>query len=450
MRIRKFAGRAAVSAALGLSLLLSLPGLGATAAAADSTTQLPIASHEDVVVDGVHQHVFISDPVSGSVVVTGYDGQVVKQIEGEPGASGLALSADSETLYVALRTADAIAAIDTETLRETTRYPTGAGTEPRYPALAGGQLWFGYGGDTRGNIGSLDIASPNPSVALNRVGRLWYSAPMLASSSGAPGMLVAGEVGSSPTQLAVYDVSSGSAYQKAYTSPSGGNLGDLALTPDGKDLVVATGAPYYHQSYLTSDLSPSTRYSTGAYPNAVAITPDGSTLAAGLNAPYDPDVYFFEPGSDTQLKTYDFPSTSTNSTTLRSAGLAWAPDGSRLFALTETGDLSTLTLRVLDQRVESTLTLRAPESVPQGKKVTVSGTLSASVPFGDGTEVEVTRYDSAHPEEGLPLGSYSVAADGTFEFTDRADTADWVGYAVRYAGDARHTEDRAVVNIQVQ
>lgn len=446
MRIRKFTGRATVSAALGISLL----GLGSPASAADSNTQLPVSSHEDILVDGVHQRVFISDPASGSVVVTDYDGTVVKQIEGEPGASGLALSADSETLYVALRTADAISAIDTATLQETTRYPTGAGTAPRYPALAGGKVWFGYGEDGAGGIGFLDPSGTDPQVyAPIGGGRLWYSAPMLASSPGAPGMLVAGEVDSSPTQLAVYDVSSGDAYRKAYTSPSGGNLSDLTITPDGKDVVVASGAPYYHQSYLASDLSPSTRYTTGAYPNAVAVTPDGSTLAAGLNAAYDPDVYLFKPGVDTKLRNYDFPSTSLNSTTLQDAGLAWAPDSSRLFALTKTSDLSTLTLRVLDRRVESTLTLQAPESVRQGKKVTVSGTLSASVPFGDGTKVKVTRYDNAHPEEGLSLGSYSVAADGTFKFKDRADTAGWVGYVVRYAGDAKHTAASAAVNIQV-
>ncbi|MBC2906991.1 YncE family protein [Streptomyces cupreus] len=446
MHIRKFTGRAAVSAALGISLL----GFGPSASAADSSTQLPISSHEDIVVDGVHRHVFISDPASGSVVVTGYDGTVVKQIDGEPGASGLALSADSGTLYVALRTADAISAIDTATLQETARYSTGAGTAPQYPAIAGGKVWFGYGGEPWGGIGYVDLSGPDPVIhAPSGGGRTFASAPILASSPGNPGLLVAGDASVSPPVLAVYDVSTGDERQTAHTSISGGSVADLAVTPDGKDVVVASGAPYYHQSYSTSDLSPSNRYTTGAYPNAVAITPDGSTLAAGLYAPYDPDVYLFQPSVDTQLKNYDFPSTSTDTTTLQEAGLAWAPDGSRLFALTKTYGLSTLTLRVLDQRVESTLTLQAPESVRQGKKVTVSGTLSASAPFPAGTEVDVTRYDDAHPEQGVSLGSHSVADDGTFKFTDIADTAGWVGYGVHYAGDARHTEARALVNIRV-
>ncbi|MFB7572435.1 hypothetical protein [Streptomyces sp. NPDC056165] len=445
MHIRKFAGRAAVSAALGISLL----GFGPSASAADSSAQLPISSSEDIVVDGVHQHVFISDSASGSVVVTGYDGTVVQQIDSEPGASGLALSADSGTLYVALRTAAAISAIDTATLQETARYSTGAGTAPRYLAVAGGKVWFGYGEDA-GGIGYVDASGTDPVIyAPSGGGRTFYSAPMLASSPGNPGLLVAGDVSTSPTQLAVYDVSTGDARQTAYASISGGSVSDLAVTPDGKDVVVASGAPYYHQSYLTSDLSPSSRYTTGDYPNAVAITPDGSTLAAGLYAPYDPDVYLFKPGVDTQLKSYDFPSTSTNSTTLQDAGLAWAPDGSRLFALTKSYDLSTLTLRVLDQRVESTLTLQAPKSVRQGKKVTVSGTLSASVPFAADTKVDVTRYDDTHPEEGVSLGSYSVADNGTYKFTDLADTAGWVGYVVHYAGDAKHTEASDSVSIQV-
>ncbi|MEU9349986.1 hypothetical protein AB0D65_02950 [Streptomyces griseoloalbus] len=65
----------------------------------------------------------------------------MKQISGAAGARGVALSGDSGTLYVALRDAGAIAAVDTVTLRETARYDTGtgtgAGTYAGPPPLAG-------------------------------------------------------------------------------------------------------------------------------------------------------------------------------------------------------------------------------------------------------------------------------------------------------------------------
>ncbi|MDV6289036.1 hypothetical protein R2F25_18180 [Streptomyces sp. UP1A-1] len=99
VRTRHFVARAALSAAVGLSLL----GLRADPAAADTVSPLPIGSYRDMAVDAAHQQVFLSDPFGDSVLVTDWTGQVVKQIGGTDGAWGFALSADSGTLYVALR-----------------------------------------------------------------------------------------------------------------------------------------------------------------------------------------------------------------------------------------------------------------------------------------------------------------------------------------------------------
>ncbi|MER5359427.1 hypothetical protein [Streptomyces sp. NPDC002785] len=67
---------------------VSLFGVAAAPAVADSSTQLPVSSFGDIVVDGVHDRVFISDPGGGSIVVTDYDGTVVKHITAEDGATG--------------------------------------------------------------------------------------------------------------------------------------------------------------------------------------------------------------------------------------------------------------------------------------------------------------------------------------------------------------------------
>ncbi|MEU1160134.1 Ig-like domain repeat protein, partial [Streptomyces sp. NPDC005921] len=295
MRIRT------LPAATALAVLFSSAALAVTSAApalADSSTVLPVASTGDVVVDGVHQRVFISDPTSGKVVATDYSGTVVGTVDSLPGVRGLELSADSGTLYAAVEGADAIVAIDTATATEAHRYPTGDGSRPEYPALAGGKLWFGYRGSGSGNIGSLDLSGTDPVVALHQdTTRTWNDAPILGSSTGAPGTIVAGAPGQSPVELAVYDVSSGSATRTAYAWDPGSssNLSDLAVTPDGKDVVTASGAPYKHEVFKLSDLSEDGSYNTEPYPNAVDIAPNGA-VAAGTFSWYEPDVHIFEPG----------------------------------------------------------------------------------------------------------------------------------------------------------
>lgn len=128
-----------------------------------AATALAVTSTGDVVVDGVHQRVFISDPKSGKAVATDYSGTVVGTVESLPGVRGLELSAGSGTLYAAVEDADAIVAIDTATAIKAHRYPTGAGTQPGYPALAGGKLWFGYRNGDSANIGSLDLSGTTRS-----------------------------------------------------------------------------------------------------------------------------------------------------------------------------------------------------------------------------------------------------------------------------------------------
>ncbi|MGW9026600.1 hypothetical protein ACWGQ5_20895 [Streptomyces sp. NPDC055722] len=99
MRIRT------LPAATALAVLFSSAALAVGSAApalADSSTLLPVKSADDMVVDGVHQRVFISDPTSGKVVAPNYVGTVVGTVDSLPGANGLELSADSSTLYAAV------------------------------------------------------------------------------------------------------------------------------------------------------------------------------------------------------------------------------------------------------------------------------------------------------------------------------------------------------------
>ncbi|MEU9284542.1 hypothetical protein AB0D57_07360 [Streptomyces sp. NPDC048275] len=455
MHIRQFAERAALSAALGLSLL----GVGTTTAAADTSTSLPISSYRDIAVDATHQQVFLSDPFGSSVLVTDYTGQVVKQISGEAGAWGIALSSDSRTLYVALRDAGAIAAIDTATLQETARYDTGTGAGayagPTSLALAGGKIWFGYSTDIwHGALGSLDLSGPQPVVTRGQGLDTFRGAPRLAATPQEPDTLVAAESDGNNATLAVYDVSTGQADAQARRvdpGPDGcASLQDLALTPDAARIVVACSSPYYHQAFRTADLADDGRYTTDSYPNAVAIAPDG-TIAAGINGASSPDVHLFTQGNSTAYKTWDFPAPSPYATnTLQSAGLAWAPDGGRIFAVTKDSSASSLTLQVLNHpQVPTTVTVQAPASSPRNQDLTLTGKLEAPVGFGTGSTVDIWRIDDPLAGEGTLIGSADVAADGTFSYTDQPRAKGDVLYTVQYYGDARHAYAYGTVTVNI-
>lgn len=432
MRIHR---RTAVALAAALIGSLTLIGAGTgTATAEETSVALPSASFRDIVVDGVHDRVFVSDPTGGSIVVTDYAGVVVGQITAEEGAAGLVLSADSSKLYVALSTAGAIAEIDTATLTETGRYPTGADTSPQSLAMAGGKLWFGYTVGSSGGIGSLDVASPAPAATLVPSGRYWYYAPELASSPADPNVLVAGEEGVSPATLAVYDTAAGGLQKRAergFTSaPSISYLNDFAVTADGQNIVVAANNPSDHQVVRLSDLSSNGSYSSWQFPNAVAVATDG-TVATGAEGDF---VKTYRPGA-TWPSLHEYVVND-----LQRDGLAWAPDENRLFAITGFSYGSAPTLHVLPDagKLDTTLTFEAPATSRKGRDLTVTGWLSAAESFPAGTTVEVTRTDTEHPT-GTPVGTFPIStATGEFTFTERPREAGDITYTATYKGDGQH------------
>ncbi|MET7441456.1 Ig-like domain repeat protein [Streptomyces sp. NPDC005496] len=442
MRIRT------LTTATTLAVLFSSVVLTATPADADTTASLPVERTADIVVDGVHQRVFVSDPSNGKIVVTDYTGNVVRQLTDLPGVVGLELSADSGTLYAAVRDADVIAAFDTAAVVETARYPVG--DNPLSVALAGGRLWFGYGGPGEGNIGSVDLSGQQPVVTLAQEGRVWYLAPMLDAAPGSS-TVVAAAIGGSPVSLASYDVSSGTPTRTVFTNGTGGNLGDLQVTPDGRHVVVASGAPYHHQVLRTSDLTEDGSYTSDSSPNAIAIAPDGA-VAAGVSGPYEPDVYIYEPGATKSIREYDFPDTDptvTGKDELAAAGLAWAPDGSRLFAITSNFS-GTYSLRVLEAPTTpaTSITVDAPATATRAKQLTVKGKVSSRVALPVGIKLTANRTDLESPS-GKALATVTVKADGTYSFVDTPPAGGKVTYTLTYAGDAGHASGTGSDTVEV-
>ncbi|WP_416901070.1 hypothetical protein [Micromonospora echinospora] len=305
-----------------------------TAASAVTTQQavpLPSTTAADVVSAG--NRVFVSGGrLSDQIVVAAANGDVLTTVSGLPGPTDLLLSADRQTLYVALPTANAIAALNTGTLTEFARYDTGAGECPKSLALTGRYLWFGYGCDQwGGNIGRIDLGRQPAVVTTGVVSHDYYDAPVLTAATQNRAVLLVGQPSLSPASAHVYAIGAGGVLTLQHGnewSVLGSNLLDIALDPTGATVYTAAGAPYVVQAFPASAIStPSTTFATGPYPNAVELSRDGTRVAAGANAAYDPDVFVFTPDGTEQVR-YEL------GAELVAGALAWSPNGARLYAVT--------------------------------------------------------------------------------------------------------------------
>ncbi|MFG2653238.1 YncE family protein [Streptomyces sp. NPDC048436] len=442
-----------ISTATALAVLFSSAALvaaGAGPAAADSAQILGVKSAADVLVDGAHQRVYVSDPVDGKIVVTDYTGAVKATLDGLPDVDGLALSPDSGQVYAAVAGLNRIVAVDTSSYAQSASYKLDGAEKPRTLAMASGKLWFGYRPDAEGNIGSLDLSSDEPVVALGQDGDAsFYAAPELGSDPDS-GVLVAGEKETSNDSLTVYDVSGPKPELRVSKSVEGGFFDDIAVSPDGTQIVTASGAPYYHPVYSTEDLSPVGRYNSGSYGAAVDIAPDG-TVAAGTFSWYGPDVHIYQQGKWSKVREYEFPNTGGGSggDTLAEGGLAWAPDGSRLFAVSGNGQ-GVFSLRVLTEPGKSLpeLTVTAPEKATRAKSLTVTGKITDTAPLPAGTELAVTRTDIESPD-GRKLPTVKTGADGSFSLDDTPPAGGKVTYKVAYAGDGARAAASASDTVEV-
>lgn len=312
---------------------------------------LGFTSFGDIVADPAHGHVFVSGgPGTKRVVVTDLAGNVQQKLRSMPGADGMVLSRDGSTLYVALADGDGIRQIDTSTLAGS-KVSTGASTCPRDLAVTAGLVWFSYSCDSaNGALGALDPGAGTVHLGLATG---FPGTPMLAASPGLDGVLITGVPGGSPATITRDDVTGGATPTATATTSTqpGSNLRDLAMTPDGTQVVVASESLGYHQVFKASDLSAAGTYQTSSSPNAVAIAADGR-VAAGVDGVSSKDVWLFEPGVTSPTKKWDFGSSDP----LQPRGLAFA--GGVIYAVT--GDHtpgSPTYLHVLSTKPDAPLTV---------------------------------------------------------------------------------------------
>ncbi|MER7924239.1 hypothetical protein ABTY96_14115 [Streptomyces sp. NPDC096057] len=427
MRLKQVSLTAAISVVAGLAT--ATVGLTGTAARADSTAALPLSHYAHMLVDSAHQHLFFSQGAgSTGILVTDLAGDPVTTLTGEQGATGLALTPDGATLYAALTDGDAVAAIDTATLTESARYAIGTGSGPVSVAVAGGKLWYGYTADGGGGIGSVDpaaaapVATPQPGMAS------WGRAPLLATGGG---VLAAEEPQQSLSHVATFDVSSGTATVKANTTVYGGTATGFQVTGDGTEVLLAAPQQPALRAFRTSDLlsaAPAV-YNTGggnSAPGALALDTDG-TIAVSGSVGADGQVYLYA-GSTAAEHHYVFPSR-----TLAPDGLAWAGDGTTLYAVARDPSSGAYLLHVLGDAklTDSRVWLTASQRAVPTQQFTIAGSLTTDGFLPTGAKLHVTR-------DGAELPDAVVGADGTFSVSDTRPEAGAYTYTVSYDGDATH------------
>ncbi|HEX7303674.1 hypothetical protein [Lentzea sp.] len=300
--------------------LIAATALPAVAEPPQHTVDLALTSFSDIAVDPTLGHVFVSSKLDNAVAVTDLSGNAVAKLSNLPGATGLALSPDGGTVFVALSQFGAIAAVDTLTLTERTRYPVGE-VCPSDLAITSNRLYFSYGCTTWGaGIGrvGLDGTGARTGLAFGH-----YSPRQLATSPARPGLLAAGQPSLSPSDLRVLREEGDGLVLQA-SRDAGSNLADVEFSKDGSQVHVAGGAPYQIQSYTSDTLAVRGSYNTGPYPVAVATSADSGALAAGVNS--DTSVRIYPAGSLDQSRAYEVPH-------LHQASLAWGPGGRWLYAV---------------------------------------------------------------------------------------------------------------------
>ncbi|MEU8816148.1 hypothetical protein [Actinoplanes sp. NPDC048796] len=393
--------RAALTAVTVLGTAAAAVAVGTLDASASTElgggALLPVSIVSDVAVDTTRQRLLISDQNTGQLVRTTYAGKVETTKTALPGVDGLALSADSGTLYAAVAEAHAIVALNSETLAETGRYELGATVYPRTLALAGGRVWFGYDGSADngyvGNFGSFDVAGGSVAFHDATAERTaFHDAPKLLTAPGAPGTLVVADVSNNAVTggaVAVYDVSGAKERLTANSSSSATFVRDAAVTADGASLIgFGVGCPIWRAPVASPYARVAGYDNTICTPSSIDVNTDGRIAIGYNNSDGTTDVALYPAGSETADQEFQLPNTAPENKPVpdQTGKVVWEPGGKRVFTFGYNYKAE-WRLWVLDGPEQTVPTTAPPPVVRVRPSLTLSpaGTVSAY-----GTTVTVT------------------------------------------------------------
>lgn len=445
----------------------------AAQAADDDVAKLPISSFSTMLVDSVHERVYVSDDTrsrttASAVLVYNFQGQRVTSLPSAAGAvAGMALSDDGTRLYVSEM--GRIAAYDTETYARSTYSGTPYyGECGRSIAYSGGRVWYGEIDYTTQCDDRTSYLYGTTTGSYAYTGWSGAGRFQFATTPRTPNLLVTGQTwtaaGPDP-YLTTFDSSGHTLVrgpQRRFADATGAGalkLKDLALTPDGSRLAVADAA-YGTRLLNTADLSdapaPYQPLPEGASASAVAFSPDGTTVARGAAATgstADLLIQKADPADGTAALEFAFES-DLDGNRIAPHGLGWSADGSRLFAVTSNVSGSAYWLHVIqppaaqhDSRFTGSLST-TPGRAVAGEPLGIRGRLELDGPApAEPVRVTAVRHDASGDRK---LGAAEVDADGTFTVLDVPSLVGEATYTLSFTGDVTHRPaDDATLTVPV-
>jgi sugar lactone lactonase YvrE len=411
-----------------LTGLIGMSALTAGTANAAPTTAVPKLTglHQVIASSG---YVFYSEgvdsinllglpPSTGSgLIVTDTAGHYVTTVDSGDGVEGIALSPDGTTLYAALAVKSAVAAIDIATITSATPtqvlYPLSSGFVPYGVVAQSGQVWVSYnpgtGGAGSSTIGSIDPAAA-PATAFQPLAgsAAFYSAPELAADPANNGIIVGAQQDISDAQGTVVNTATTPATTVANGSIGGfsqcGFIGQIAVRAGGAAYVTC-GAQVFSTASSDGTLS-TTAEGHYALGGNILATDAAGAVATGYGSTVG--VYL---ASGKLANKFSFTNQSVY-------GLAFAPDGSSLYVVTQ-GGTGVFSLNVIEQPSlpQSVLSLSIPATSPITQSVTLSGKLAfpgGKVPL-TGTAVTIKR-------TGTSAATFTAktTSTGTFAVADHS------------------------------
>jgi YVTN family beta-propeller protein len=415
-------------------------------------------------VDTAHGHIFFSQGSASenSILVTSLTGQTMTSITGQDGVMGIALSADGSTLYAALSASDEVSAISTATLQQTATYSLPSGDAPQSVAVQSGKVWVSYTTSTpqTAAIGDIDLTASTPAFEAQSTMGGWSEAPELAADPSNSGVLLALAIDAyvSTASIATYNTTADPATaltQSGWPSDDCGNTGSLAVVPGGADYMLTCSSQYQAAGvFSATDGSQQATYAANYFPDAVALDSSGD-VAVGTEATNNggipgPDLYIYRSGGSTALNAVNVNIPYNGQ--LVQGGLAWAPDGSELFAVIAANNTGTPVYSlqtVSDPTItRSSLTLNGPSTAYITHAVTLTGSLSLTAgTMPAGTQITVTRSQAG--STATKAFTVSTSSGGSFQLTDTPPAAGDYKYRAAFAGTTAITPATATQAVNV-
>jgi hypothetical protein len=410
-----------------LRLLVALaPAVLATlllAGGASGNVNPALTGFSHMVVDAAHGHVFVTGAASdSSIAVINTNGDTATKINNETGAGGMAIVGD--TLYVARCAAGVIDEIDIPTLTRTGTFAASVGGNCDL-AYAGGRLWYSNAPDAQdGALMSVSLDSSHTEINSG----LGFYGMIFATSPADPNWLVIGEAGLSSPPVVLEDVSDPSNVTQLGVTSDFANIRDLAISSDGGTLFTVSGGSSAISSFALPSMTAGSTYTTGLHPDAVAISPNGGKLATGMQL--SNGVWVYNSGTAAaKVK-----ATLGTGQTLYPRGLAFSPDGTRIYAVASAPNGKPVfhvvpTVPLLKGSVSIK---RSKATVTYGQKVTLTVHLGTS-----SSMKTVTIYQKPVDGTAFELHTGKVGPSGNLTWVTKPnhDTT----YSVKWAGDATHS-----------